>query len=207
MKNKSKKVYIILSIILALILILNLLVTIVLPPLIILEIFVGICEYFTIRKIKILNNEDLERQNKENNLLNKGYIKIYDELFLDEQNKKINIMNKDYNFAQIIDCELIENHSSLSLNNTLGTSKVKIKNNGKIKINSNTITNETKYCDELYINITTNDFHNPNIKFNLRESGILRVGTNEYKSILKSANDIISLLKLIIHKNKEKIEK
>lgn len=199
MEIQSKGVYVFLASILAILLVLNLLLCIVMPFLLIVEIIIAICEYFTIRKIKEIKRQILEKEKIENNLLRNGYKKIFDNLFIDDNRKVLNIYGKDYGFSQIIDCELIQNNSTI--NSTLGNTKGKIKNNGKIKARTNTLSAETNYCHELYLNITIDDLYNPNIKLNVRGVGVLNTNGEKYKNVINKANEMLSLFKLIISKN------
>lgn len=199
---QSKGIYIFLASIIAIFLVLNLLLSIVIPVLLILEIIVAICEYFTIRKIKKINNAIQEKERMENKLFKNGYKKIYDNLFINEQKNVVNILGKDYGYSQIIDCQLVQNDSSI--NNTFGNTKGEIKGNGKIKAKTKTISSENKYCNELYLNITVDDFNNPNIKVNVRGLGLLNTNGERYKKVIEKANEILSLFKLIISKNNEK---
>ena len=199
MGTQSTKVYIFLASILAILLVLNLLLCIVMPFLLIVEIIIAICEYFTIRKIKEIKRQILEKEKIENNLLRDGYKKIFDYLFIDENRKVLNIYGKDYGFSQIIDCELVQNNSTI--NSTLGNTKGKIKNNGKIKARTNTLSTETIYCNELYLNITVDSIEKPNIKLDVRGLGVLNTNGEKYKNVISKANEILSLFKLIISKN------
>ena len=152
--------------------------------------------------IKILQRKKKELIEKENNLLKQGYRKVYDNLYIKEKDQKINIQGKVLGFSQIIDCELIENKDTI--NNSFGNTKGKIKNDGSISTKVNTVSTETSYCNELYINITVEDYKNPNIKLDVKGKGILPTNGAKYKEVLKNANNILSLLKIIISKNNEK---
>ena len=44
---------------------------------------------------------------------------------------------------------------------------------------------------------------NPNIKLNVRGKGLLNTSGKKYKNVMKKANEILSLFKLIISKNNE----
>lgn len=199
METQSKGVYSFLASILAILLVLNLLLCIVMPFLLIVEIIIVICEFFTIKKIKEIKKQILDKEKIENNLLRNGYKRIYDNLFLDENRKALNIYGKDYGFSQIIDCELVQNNSTI--NSTLGNTKGKIKNNGKIKARTNSLSTETNYCNELYLNITVDSIEEPNIKLNVRGLGVLNTNGEKYKNVISKANEILSLFKLIISKN------
>lgn len=202
METQSKGLYIFLATVLAILLILNLLLCIIMPYLLIFEFIVAICEYFTIKKIKKINIQKEEYNERESLLLKKGYKKICNNLFLDEENKIINIMGNDYKFSQIIDCELIEN--SNSINSSYGKTKGKMKSNGKIKARTNTISTTSDFCNELYLSITTDNLNNPNVKLDIRGKGMLNVNSQKYKDVIKKANEIVSLFKLIISKNSQK---
>lgn len=175
---------------------------VVVPPIIILEIFLGILIYCFIRSIKKEKQKEEDKKKIEEALFRQGYKKIYDNIYMNEENKKMNILGKDYGFSQIIECELIETTNTIS--SSYGNAKGKLKNNGRIKTKMNTLSAETNYCNELYINITVEDFENPNIKLNVRGKGILATNGEKYKKVIKNANNILSLLKIIISKNNEK---
>lgn len=199
MKIESNKLYIFLAIILAIILILNLLLCIVMPFLLIIEIIIAFCEYLTVKKIKKINNQKNKKEIMENNLLVNGYRKIYDGLFIKEDKKLLNILGKDYQFKQIINCELIQNNKSL--NSSYERTEGKIKDNGKIKSKTSSLSSTFDYCNELYLNITVDDFTNPNIKLNIKDIGTLSTTGKKYKKTIEKANEILSLFKIIIAKN------
>lgn len=207
-ENEKKPVYkkwwfIIISIILAFpILIFEIACIIVVPQILILELFLGIVVYYSIRNIRKEEREKEEIKKKEENLFRQGYKKVCDNLYIDEKNTKINIQGKTYGFSQILECKLIEN--SNTINSSYGNTKGKLKNNGKIRTKVNTVSIQTSYCNELYINITVEDFNAPNIKLDVRGKGILKKNSEKYKEVLKKANDVLSLLKIIISKNNEK---
>ncbi len=207
-KNENKAIYkkwwfIVLSIILLFpIIVFDIACIIVVPPILALEIILGISVYCFIRVIKKEKQKEEEIKKKEEILFRQGYKKIYDNIYMNEESKKLNILGKDYGFSQIIECELIE--TTNTINSSYGNAKGKLKNNGKIKTRINTLSTETNYCNELYINITVEDFNNPNIKLNVRGKGILATNGLKYKEVLKKANNILSLLKIIISKNNER---
>lgn len=180
MKEK-KGIYIFLAVLEGTLLILNLFFMIIVPPLIITGIFIGIMLYYTIKKIRNINKQNLKRKNTENNLLKAGYRKIHDDLFLDEENKKLNILGKEYQYSQIIDCELIEKTNAKT--NSFGITNGKITRDGKIRATS--FSTQTNYSSKSYLNITVEDFTNPNILLPIKEE----------------VNNILSLFKLIIHQN------
>lgn len=151
--------------------------------------------YYATKKDEEIAKRDLE-------LFNSGYKKIYNNLYINNKDKTLIINDNKYGFSQIIDCELIENDNTI--NSTLGNTKGKIKNNGKIKSKTNTIAVSSNYCNELYINITIDDFNNPNIKLDIRGNGMLSTTSNKYKAVIKKANEVLSMFKLIISKNNEK---
>ena len=147
-------------------------------------------------------NKEEEKRQKEQKLLEEGYKKIYNNLYLNDKNKMLIINDNKYGFSQIVDCELIENDSTIS--STYGNTKGRIKNNGKIKSRTNTISSSNDYCNELYLNITVDDFNNPNIKLDVRGKGMLSTTSDKYKNTIKKANEMLSIFKLIISKNNEK---
>ena len=142
------------------------------------------------------NKKREEDELKEQKLLSQGYNKVYTDLYINESDKCIFIEDKKYSFSQIVDCELIENNNSIS--STYGTTKGKVKSNGKINARTNTLSSEINYCSELYLNITIDDFSNPNIKLNVRGKGLLNTSGKKYKNVMKKANEILSLFKLIM---------
>lgn len=196
MEKKDNAILIIMAILLGILLFLNLLLIIIIPALIVLEIILFILEYFTIKKIREINQYNKEVLDKRNELISEGYVKIYDSFLINEKKSKLIINGHEYNFSQIIDCELIESNGTFD--NTFG--KTKIKNNG-IKTHSFSV--GTNYCIDLYINITVDDFKSPNLKLNLRSSGLIIKNSKKYNKMLENANNILSALKLIIHKNNE----
>lgn len=171
------------------------------PPIIFLEVVLVLSIYY-FKVIKKQNQTRAKLEEKEQEILSKGYRKIYDNLYLNEQNKNLIINDIKYGFSQILDCELIENDNTIS--SSYGNTKGKIKNNGKMIGKTNAISTSSDYCNELYINITVDDFNNPNIKLDVRGKGILNTTSAKYKNVIKKANEIVSLFKLIISKNNEK---
>ena len=207
-RSRKKPIYkkwwfIILLIILAFpILVFEVACIIVVPPFLIIQVFFGVIITYFIRKKRKKKREKEKEEKKEAILFQKGYKKIYNNVYINEKNKEINIKGKKYGFSQIIDCELIEN--SNTINSSYGNINGRLKNNGKLSTRVNTFSTETSYCNELYINITIEDFESPNIKLDVRENGILRVNGKKYKESLKNANNILSILKIIISKNNER---
>lgn len=145
------------------------------------------------------SEKDEEIEKKDLKLLSGGYKKVHNDLYVNDKEKVLIINNNKYSFSQIIDCELVQNNSTI--NSTLGNTKGKIKNNGKIKARTNTLSAETNYCNELYLNITVDDLYNPNIKLNVRGVGVLNTNGEKYKNVINKANEMLSLFKLIISKN------
>ena len=143
--------------------------------------------------------KDEETEKKDLKLLGEGYKKIYNNLYINDKEKVLIINNKKYGFSQIIDCELVQNNNTI--NATLGNTKGRVKNNGKIKARTNTLSTETNYCNELYLNITVDSLEDPNIKLNVIELGALNTNGEKYRNIISKANEILSLFKLIISKN------
>lgn len=167
---------------------------------------IGTCGISLIVQLLMAQNKKKNKKREEDELknqklLSEGYNKVYTDLYINESDKCIFIKDKKYAFSQIIDCELIENNNSLS--STYGQTKGKIKSNGKIKARTNTLSSEINYCSDLYLNITVDDFNNPNIKLNVRGTGLLNTSGKKYENVMKKANEILSLFKLIISKNSE----
>ena len=206
-KTKKKPIYkkwwfIILLIIIGIpVLIFEIALVAVVPPVIVLEAIVVLTIYYLVKTTKKQKKIKTEQEEKEKIIISKGYKKICDNLFLNEQNKSLIINDIKYGFSQIVECELIENDNTI--NNTYGNTKGKIKNNGKIKSKTNTISVSNDYCNELYLNITVDDFNNPNIKLDVRGKGLLNTDSEKYKKTIKRANEILSMFKVIISKNNE----
>ncbi len=196
MEKQDKTALMIIAILLGILLFLNLLLIIIMPALIVLEIILFILEYFTIKKIREINQYNKEVLDKQNELISKGYVKIYDTFFINEKKSKLIINGHEYNFSQIIDCELIESNGTFD--NTFG--KTKIKNNS---IKTHSLSVETNYCIDLYINITVDDFKSPKLKLNIIRNRRIIKNSKKYNEMLENANNILSTLKLIKHKNNE----
>ncbi len=209
--NEAKKVdkpvmgkgyYQFFKIILIILIVCSLLLSIVMPLFLIfvmLEIWgVVVCS----KKLKVIKELEQIDMGLQQHLERQGYRKIYQNLYVNEGSEKINIQGKDYNFSQIIDCELIQSYNTL--NSSYGQFHGNIKNNGKINSHVNTLGTNVNYCNELYINITVDDFNTPNIRFNMREDGILNTNSKKYKNNMSDANNILSFFKLVIAKNKER---
>lgn len=93
--------------------------------------------------------------------------------------------------------------SNGTFDNTFGRSKSKIKGKGKISTKSHSFSIETNYCIDLYINITVDDFKSPKLKLNIIRNRRIIKNSKKYNEMLENANNILSTLKLIIHKNNE----
>lgn len=175
---------------------------VVVPAILVFELFVALLIWYLVKYTKKQKRIKEEQKIEEQIIFNEGYKKIYNNLYINDENKMLIINGTKYGFSQIIDCELIENNSTI--NSTLGNTKGKIKNNGKIKSKTNAIAVSSDYCNELYMNITVDDFNNPNIKLDVRDKGMLNTTSNKYKDTMKKANKVLSMFKLIISKNNEK---
>lgn len=185
------------KVILIIITIISFALTFIMPPFFLLGIILVILN-INIKKQKALRNElDIE-----NALLKDGYKKICKGIFVDEQKQRINLLNKEYGFSQIVNCELIVNNKSLD--NTYSKTKGKVKRNGKIKANTYNYNNQISYCEQIYINILVDDLQNPNIKVNLKENYNLNVNSKKYKETIAKAEEVVSMLKVIISRNNEK---
>ena len=138
-------------------------------------------EIFLVVRLIMYNKEYKLYKERESDLLNKGYKKIHDNLFVDENNKRINILGTDYGFNQIVYCDLIRN------------------------IIPKKDPNGFDECNELYVNITTDNLQNPNIKYNVMTRPYLKVPSVEFDNSIRDAKNIISYLNIIISRNKEVI--
>lgn len=175
---------------------------VVVPVILILELFIALLIWYLVKYTKKQKRIKEKLKIEEQKIFNEGYKKIYNNLYINDENKMLIINGIKYGFSQIIDCELVENNSTI--NSTLGNTKGKIKNNGKIKSKTNTIAISSDYCNELYMNITVDDINNPYIKLDVKGKGILNTTSNKYKNTMKKANEVLSIFKLIISKNDEK---
>lgn len=188
-----------LSILLIMLIILSLLLTIVYPIMLVVTIICAITEIIIVKRVKENKQYIKIQKEKELKYLNNGYEKLYDNIYLKEEEKKIIINNKDYDFSQIVDCELITDNSSV--NTTIGKSKGKLKNSGKIKGKSISTTVNTEYCNDMYINVVVDDFDEPNIRINLIKNALIYVNGKKYKEMQAIGNKIVATLKLIVSKN------
>ena len=109
---------------------------------------------------------------------------------MSHKNKKVMLCDKEYGFSQIVNCDLKENINITQ--STVATSKI------------TAFTSQNEYCTEYYINVTVDDFKNPNIILNLKEFGRLSKSSAKYKAMMSNADKAMSVLKLIIAKNNEK---
>lgn len=164
----------------------------ILIPILILEIF--IIEKIS-KKIRTMKQEVLEKKQMELNFIQQGYRKICDKLFVNQNTNKVNIEGKDYDFSQIIDCNLVTINQPM--NNTYG----RVNTNSKLYPNLNTFSVGMDYCTQLYINITINDLNNPNIKLDFKGDGVVSVSSGRYKDAIEGANNALSILKVIINQN------
>ena len=188
-----------LSILLIMLIVLSLLLTIVYPIMLVVTIICAITEIIIVKRVKENKQYIKIQKEKELKYLNNGYEKLYDNIYLKEEEKKIIINNKDYDFSQIVDCELITDNSSV--NTTIGKSKGKLKNSGKIKGKSISTTVNTEYCNDMYINVVVDDFDEPNIRINLIKNALIYVNGKKYKEMQAIGNKIVATLKLIVSKN------
>jgi len=188
-----------LSILLIMLIILSLLLAIVYPIMLVVTIICSITEIIIVKRVKENKQYIKIQKEKELKYLNNGYEKLYDNIYLKEEEKKIIINNKDYDFSQIVDCELITDNSSV--NTTIGKSKGKLKNSGKIKGKSISTTVNTEYCNDMYINVVVDDFDEPNIRINLIKNALIYVNGKKYKEMQAIGNKIVATLKLIVSKN------
>nr|DAW37640.1 MAG TPA: Short C-terminal domain [Caudoviricetes sp.] len=163
------------------------------PPFIFLIIFLSIYK-FNIKKQKKLRYE----LDKENSLIKQGYNKVCKGFFIDNNKHKLNILDREYGFSQIIDCELIENGTSIS--QTIGRTKVK----NVRKLNTRYQTTQLDICTDLGVNITTNDFNNPRIMFDCKYEKNFTKNSKAYREALENAKNIIATLKIVIAQNNEK---
>lgn len=188
----------ILKVLLIILVPLTLLVSIVMPVLLLGVALEIVFLVLTTKKIKNIKEIQIIQQNKEKELLKQGYKKICPQFFVNDKENKLNILDKVYGFSQIVDCELIEDGTSIS--QTIG--KTKIKNIKKSKTRYQTT--QLEICTGLGVNITTSDFNNPRIMFDCKYGKNITKNSKAYKEALNNAQNIISTLKIVISQNNEK---
>lgn len=177
---------------------LTLLVSIVMPLLLV-GFIVEIISIISItKKIKKIKEIQIIQQNKEKELLKQGYKKICPYFFVNDKENKLDILGETYGFSQIVDCELIEDETSVS--QTIGRTKIKNINRAKTTYH----TTQLGICTNLGVNITTTNFNNPRIMFDCKYGKTIYKNSNTYKEAINNAQNIISTLKIVISKNNEK---
>lgn len=169
------------------------------PSILVLELVLALLIYALIKAVKREKNQKELKLQKERKLIQQGFKELCDDFYINEEEKKLEISGTIYGFSQILDCELIEDETSIS--NTVGNSK--IKSSKKMKMNYATF--QTNLCTTLSINITTTDINNPRIVFNCKYGQrSISKNSKQYKEYMNNAQNIISTLKIIISKNNEK---
>ena len=158
---------------------------------------------------KELENRKKEKNQKQKNnnskvFINDNYKLIYsyftNNFYINENEKKLCINNKIYDFKDILDYEIVNDESSItkkSLGSALGRSLLF----GDI-IGGLTAKNKSnKYCNDLRIKVTINDLSNPIVNISFVNGKISKNGF-EFKNRLKKAEQICSILNIIINRNK-----
>lgn len=151
--------------------------------------------------VKVHKNKKRQKElklQKERMMAQQGYKKICDNFFINNEEHKLNILDKVYGFSQILDCELVEDGTSIS--STIGNSKIK----SAKKMQTNYTTVQTNLCTTLFINITTTDINNSRVIFDCRYGKNFTKSSRSYKEAINNAQNIISILKIIIAQNNEK---
>lgn len=162
------------------------------PSFIFLAIFLGM-----LKKYIKQQKEQRELLDKENKLLKQGYKKICKDFFVNDKEHKLNILDITYGFSQIIDCELIEDGTSIL--QTIRKTKENI-----IRAKTTYTTAQFEICTGLVVNITTNNFENPRIIFDCKYGKNIQKNSKLYREALNNAQNIISILKIVIAQNNEK---
>ena len=173
------------------------------PSILVIEIILALLIYALVKVVKKEKKSKELKLQEERKMMQQGFKKICDDFYINHEEHKLKILGTVYGFSQIINCELIENDTTLSYTNGIG----KIKNNNKTNLSY--ITSKIESCTDLTINITVDDFNNPRIAFDCKH-GKRNISKNgkEYKEYMNNAQNIISTLKIIIAQNNEKyIEK
>lgn len=109
----DEKYYQVLRILLIILVIGSLFLSVIMPMLLIGVVLEIIFIFLTSKKIKQIKNEQIIQQKKENNLIRQGYKKVCTGFFVNNEEHKLNILDKVYGFSQIVDCELIEDGTSI----------------------------------------------------------------------------------------------
>ncbi len=193
--EKQKKVScIVLQIFILLLLPFILLLSLVIPILLIFAILLIVLEICIGKYKKRLNEKivKLEKAKKDLDLFlyENEYEKVITNFYVSHKKKKVMLYDKEFGFSQIVNCELKESNSITQ--NTIATSNI------------TAFTAQNQYCTECYINVTVDDFKNPNVKLNLKEFGRVSKSSGKYKTMMSNADNAMSVLKLIISKNNEK---
>lgn len=170
-------------------------------PSAIFSIFISIiCFYFAFKKPNP-NKKIKEKKitNLKENEIDNNWVKIIPyKLEVNEIEQKVKIGKQVYNYLDIIDCELIEDGSSVMKASLLGTA-AKGAVFGLAGLASKK-QKESKYCTKLELKITLNDISNPctYIKFingKTIKNGIL------YKNSFDKVQKCLSIFNIILNKN------
>lgn len=168
------------------------------------------------------NNESQNRKEqaniRNNSLSDCGYRRVfYDEktniqVYINEKEKKwtYNFSKKNYNFSDVIGCEILENGTTYMKTTTdkkISLGKAFI--GGKIFGHTGAIigglsgksysdTTQTDICTDLKIKITVNDLQNPCIYIYLLH-GQIKKEEMTYRSAINKAQNILSIFQVIIN--------
>lgn len=170
---------------------------------IVLTALVAFTYFIRKRNNKIKEQKDYNENIKDNELLNKGYKKIYNEFYVNEKEKNIYLNQSYFGFSNILESEIIKNSNTLT--SSYGTSSGKLKH-GKVKSRINTFSSEIQYCKDLYVNVVVNNLSKPNEKIYLKSpNSIFNLNENsaKYNKLYKEAQRIQSTLQIIIKNGKE----
>lgn len=168
------------------------------PVILVLELILALLIYVLVKVHKNRKRQKELKLQKERMMAQQGYKKICDNFFINNEEHKLNILDKVYGFSQIIDCELVEDGTSIS--RTIGNSKIK----SAKKMHTNYTTVQTNICTTLFINITTTDINNPRVIFDCRYGKNFTKSSRAYKEAINNAQNIIATLKIVIAQNNEK---
>lgn len=122
-------------------------------------------------------------------------------IHIHERDKKIYFNNgKIFNFEDIIDCELLENNSTVTSTKSLGKAIAGGVLAGGVGAIIGGVTGKkvaNGICNKLDIKITINDLKKPCIYAHLIQKPI-KQKSSEYKRAYKQAQDILSLMQVVI---------
>ena len=116
-------------------------------------------------------------------------------LSINETDKLIKLNHKIYNFSDIIDCEIIEDGSSVIKSSLIGTAAKGLTFGLAGYLTSSK--KEKKFCNKLEVKITINDFKNPYICFKYITKKTKK-DSKDYEHAFDEAQKCLSAIKIVI---------